>query len=206
MTHTLEDHQIQACSSDSSHQLLTQTLQMCHKPSISTWKPSTVPQMWSICSLSQWMVSILDPVIPPPALVMGHLADPVAPTSYSFGISLLLSATLCSVVHGQPISLVFGSTLTSWLIFCLHPLPHPTQEISLEFSLHKKGYPLLPKASQYLCNCSPMSNQLSTANKVLLHWPIPKSTLINWLLSSLTQQILMKDLLCARLYAHSGQK
>lgn len=90
---TLEDHQIQTCSSDSSHQFLTQTLKMCHRPSISTRKPSTVPQMWSICSLRHWTDSILDPVIPPPALVVGHLADPVAPTFYSFRICLLFSAT-----------------------------------------------------------------------------------------------------------------
>lgn len=103
------------------HQLLTQTLQMCHRPSISTWKPSTVPQMWSMYSLSQWTVSILDPVIPPPLPVLGHLTDPMAPTSYSFGICLL-SATRCSVVHMQPTSSVLGNTLGSSSVYTHSPI------------------------------------------------------------------------------------
>lgn len=121
------------------------------------------------------------------------------PLNRSFGFYLLqfwnMSPPLshpCSVVHGHPISSVLSNTLISWLIFCLHPLPHPTQEISLEFSLQKKRYSLLPQASHIFSNCSRTSNQLSTGNQVLLHLPIPTSTLIDCFLFSLTQQILWR--------------
>lgn len=80
MTHTFDGLRIQTCPSDSSHQNL-ETLQMLHRPSISTWKAPTVPQMWSPRSVSQRRVTTLHSVIPPAAPVVSHLPDPAAPAS-----------------------------------------------------------------------------------------------------------------------------
>lgn len=152
MTHTRDDPQIQTCPSDSSHQHLTQTLQMFHRPSFFTRKPSIVPQMWSPCSLSQWMVPILGPwfLLQPLesaiSQILWHL-----PLNFS-GIFLLLWATPdSSVVDEQDHLSILGSASITQFLICPHPLPYVTLGIYTWSSLFtREAITLLLKVSKSL--------------------------------------------------------
>lgn len=141
MTHTLDDSEIQTCPSDSSHQHLTHTLQIFHRPSIFTRKPSIVPQMWSPCSLSQWMVPILGPwsLLQPLELVIVQILW-LLPPNIS-GIFLLLWATSDSSI--------LGSTPIAQFLIYSHPLSYVTPGMYTWSSLStREVITLLPKVSK----------------------------------------------------------
>lgn len=152
MTHTLDDPQIQTCPSDSSHQHLTQTLQMFHRPSIFTRKPSIVPQMWSPCSLSQWLVPILGPwsLLQPLELAISQILW-LLPPKIS-GIFFLFWATPdSSVVDEQDHLSILGSTPIAQFLICPHPLSYVTPGMYTWSSLStRKAITLLFKVSKFL--------------------------------------------------------